>query len=260
MTILKVEDLAKNFGGLQAVTDVNITVEEGELLGLIGPNGAGKTTIFNLLTGVYVPTSGTIELRDKNGRLVKINGLKPYLTSRRGISRTFQNIRLFKELSALDNLRIAMHKNVHYGLVAAVFRTGAYQRDEKRFSDEAMHILQLVGLQDKAQEKAKNLPYGEQRKLEIARAIATGAKVIFLDEPAAGMNPSETEELSRLILRLKAEFGLTIILIEHDMKFVMGLCERIYVLDFGTIIAEGVPDEIKANKRVIEAYLGEELQ
>ena len=260
MALLDVKNLSISFGGLRAVDGFEMQIEKGELYGLIGPNGAGKTTIFNLLTGVYVPTSGTIELKDKDGSLVKINGLKPYLTSRRGISRTFQNIRLFKELSALDNLRIAMHKNVHYGLVAAILRTGAYQRDERRFSHDAMHILELVGLQEKAQELAKNLPYGEQRKLEIARAIATGAKVIFLDEPAAGMNPSETEELSRLILRLKAEFGLTIILIEHDMKFVMGLCERIYVLDFGTIIAEGVPDEIKANKRVIEAYLGEELQ
>ncbi|EDS71355.1 ABC transporter ATP-binding protein [Anaerofustis stercorihominis] len=259
MAILKIEDLSKSFGGLKAVSHVNINVEKGELIGLIGPNGAGKTTIFNLLTGVYVPTSGKIELKnDKTGDSILINGLKPYITSSFGISRTFQNIRLFRDLSVLDNLRIAMHKRVKYNVFSAIFRTKAYRECEKIFYENAMAILDFVGLADKRDELADNLPYGEQRKLEIARAVATGASVIFLDEPAAGMNPSETEELRVLIEDLRKKYELTVILIEHDMKFVMEICERIYVLDFGTIIAEGTPEEIKNNDRVIKAYLGEE--
>ena len=259
MAILKIEDLSKSFGGLKAVSHVNINVEKGELIGLIGPNGAGKTTIFNLLTGVYVPTSGKIELKnDKTGDSILINGLKPYITSSFGISRTFQNIRLFRDLSVLDNLRIAMHKRVKYNVFSAIFRTKAYRECEKIFYENAMAILDFVGLAEKRDELADNLPYGEQRKLEIARAVATGASVIFLDEPAAGMNPSETEELRVLIEDLRKKYELTVILIEHDMKFVMEICERIYVLDFGTIIAEGTPEEIKNNDRVIKAYLGEE--
>ena len=259
MAILKIEDLSKSFGGLKAVSHVNINVEKGELIRLIGPNGAGKTTIFNLLTGVYVPTSGKIELKnDKTGDSILINGLKPYITSSFGISRTFQNIRLFRDLSVLDNLRIAMHKRVKYNVFSAIFRTKAYRECEKIFYENAMAILDFVGLADKRDELADNLPYGEQRKLEIARAVATGASVIFLDEPAAGMNPSETEELRVLIEDLRKKYELTVILIEHDMKFVMEICERIYVLDFGTIIAEGTPEEIKNNDRVIKAYLGEE--
>ena len=260
MSILQVSQLTKNFGGLAAVSDVNIHVKEGELLGLIGPNGAGKTTIFNLLTGVYVPTAGTVELKGESGEKILLNGKKPHTTAKYGVSRTFQNIRLFKELSVLDNIRIAMHKNVRYTLFEGVLFLPRYWKQERLFREDAMHILTLVGLDGKKDEMAKNLPYGEQRRLEIARAIATGARLIFLDEPAAGMNPSETADLSELILRLKKEFGLTIILIEHDMKFVMNLCERIYVLDFGSIIAEGSPDEIKHNPRVIEAYLGEETE
>lgn len=260
MAILNVKDLTKNFGGLQAVSHVDIEVEKGELIGLIGPNGAGKTTIFNLLTGVYTPTSGKIELKNQEtGDLIKINGLKPYITSSFGISRTFQNIRLFKELTVLDNLRIAMHKRCKYSLFASIFRTKSYRENEELFYENAMNILKFVGLEEKKDELADNLPYGEQRKLEIARAVATGASVVFLDEPAAGMNPSETEELSRLIKDLRDKYELTIILIEHDMKFVMNLCERIYVLDFGTIIAKGEPNEIKNDKRVIEAYLGEDV-
>ncbi len=258
MAVLDVKNLSKSFGGLKAVSDVNLYVKKGELLGLIGPNGAGKTTIFNLLTGVYVPTSGTIELTGSRGERAEIGGMKPYLTARHGISRTFQNIRLFKNMTVLDNILVAMHQNARYTLLEAIFRLPRYYSQETRFAETAAHILALVGLDQKAGELASNLPYGEQRKLEIARAIATGANVIFLDEPAAGMNPSETDELASLIVNLKDEYDLTIILIEHDMKFVMGLCERIYVLDFGTIIAEGSPDEIKHNKRVIQAYLGEE--
>lgn len=259
MPILNVKELSKNFGGVQAVSNVDIEVKKGELIGLIGPNGAGKTTIFNLLTGVYTPTSGQIELKnEKTGDTININGLKPYITSSYGISRTFQNIRLFKDLTVMDNMRIAMHRKVKYGIFSAVIRTKAFRENEELFYDNAMNILKFVGLDKKVFELADNLPYGEQRKLEIARAVATGASVIFLDEPAAGMNPSETKELAKLILKLKKEYDLTIILIEHDMKFVMGLCERIYVLDFGNIIAVGPPEEIKNNKRVIEAYLGED--
>ena len=260
MSVLQTKNLGISFGGLQAVSEVNIHVEQGELLGLIGPNGAGKTTMFNMFTGVYIPTEGSIEFTNpKTGTTKMLNGLKPYQVARRGISRTFQNIRLFKDLSAIDNLRIAMHKNIRHNLFEAVFRLPRYQKDERAFYDRAAYILEIVGLAEKKDELAKNLPYGEQRKLEIARAIATGANLIFLDEPAAGMNPSETEELRQLVLRLKDEFELTVVLIEHDMKFVMGLCERIYVLDFGHIIAEGTPDEIKSNKQVIKAYLGEDL-
>lgn len=258
MTMLKTQNLDKSFGGLHAVSDVSIHVRKGELLGLIGPNGAGKTTIFNLLTGVYVPTSGKIELADVDGALLQIDGMKPHLVARSGVSRTFQNIRLFKDISVLDNLRISMHKNAKHSLFEALFRLPRYQRDEQMFYKQAMHLLELVGLADKSRDLARNLPYGEQRKLEIARAMAADARLIFLDEPAAGMNPSETEDLARLIRKLQKDYDLTIVLIEHDMKFVMNLCQRIYVLDFGSIIAEGIPDEIRNNKRVIAAYLGEE--
>lgn len=258
MTMLKTQNLDKRFGGLHAVSDVNIHVHKGELLGLIGPNGAGKTTIFNLLTGVYVPTSGSIELADEDGALLQIGGMKPHLVAGQGVSRTFQNIRLFKDISVLDNLRIAMHKNAKHSLFEALFRLPRYQKDEEAFYGQAMHLLELVGLAGKSRDLARNLPYGEQRKLEIARAMAADARLIFLDEPAAGMNPSETEDLARLIRKLQQDYDLTIVLIEHDMKFVMNLCQRIYVLDFGSVIAEGTPEEIRQNKRVIAAYLGEE--
>lgn len=258
MTVLKTLNLNKRFGGLHAVSDVSIHVHKGELLGLIGPNGAGKTTIFNLLTGVYVPTSGDIELADDAGTLLKIGGMKPHLVARSGVSRTFQNIRLFKDISVLDNLLISMHKNVRHSMIEALFRLPRYQKDESNFYTQAMLLLELVGLGGKSKSLARNLPYGEQRKLEIARAMATDAKLIFLDEPAAGMNPSETEDLANLIRKIQKDYDMTIVLIEHDMKFVMNLCERVYVLDFGSIIAEGTPEEIRQNKRVIAAYLGEE--
>ncbi len=257
MIMLKVDKLYKNFGGLKAVSDVSINVKKGELVGLIGPNGAGKTTIFNLLTGVYVPTSGKIELLDENGTLNELKGIKPHIVASRGISRTFQNIRLFKDISVLDNLRISMHKNVGYNLFEALFRLPRYKKEEDNIYLKSMELLDFVGLSLKKENISRNLSYGEQRKLEIARAIATGARLIFLDEPAAGMNPSETDELGKLIVKLQNKYNLTIMLIEHDMKFVMKLCKRIYVLDFGSIIAEGSPDEIKKNKRVITAYLGE---
>ncbi|MGI6751622.1 MAG: ABC transporter ATP-binding protein [Anaerovoracaceae bacterium] len=258
MTVLKTQNLSKRFGGLKAVSDVSIHVHEGELLGLIGPNGAGKTTIFNLLTGVYVPTEGSIKLADEGGILFEIGGLKPHIVAKSGVSRTFQNIRLFKDISVLDNLLISMHKNIKHSMFEALFRLPRYQKDESDFLKQAMLLLELVGLGGKSKSLARNLPYGEQRKLEIARAMATDARLIFLDEPAAGMNPSETEDLAQLIRKLQKDYNLTIVLIEHDMKFVMNLCERVYVLDFGSIIAEGTPEEIRQNKRVITAYLGEE--
>ncbi|MCL2323606.1 MAG: ABC transporter ATP-binding protein [Oscillospiraceae bacterium] len=257
MIMLKVDKLCKNFGGLKAVSDVSIHVDKGELVGLIGPNGAGKTTIFNILTGVYVPSSGKIEFCDEDGCLRELRKVKPNVAAKRGISRTFQNIRLFKDISVLDNLKISMHKNVHHNLVDALLRLPKYKADEGDIYERAMELLDFVNLSDKKRIIARNLSYGEQRKLEIARAIATRARFILLDEPAAGMNPHETDELGKLIVRLQDKYNLTIMLIEHDMKFVMKLCKRIYVLDFGSIIAEGSPDEIRQNKRVITAYLGE---
>jgi len=258
MPILSVKNLTKSFGGLTAVSNVNMVINQGELVGLIGPNGAGKTTLFNLLTGVYVPSSGTIELDIGNGSKV-LNNLKPYKITDCGIARTFQNIRVFKDLTVLDNVRIAMHKNVKYGLASAFFRLPSFFKEETQVHEESLELLKIFKLDSKKNELAKNLPYGEQRRLEIARALATNPSLLLLDEPAAGMNPNETAELTDLIQWIREEFKLTILLIEHDMSLVMKICERIYVLDYGMIIAEGMPDEIKKNKRVIEAYLGEEV-
>lgn len=258
MSLLKVSELTKNFGGLCAVSHVNMEIEEKELIGLIGPNGAGKTTLFNLLTGVYEPSEGTIELKI-DGEMKSIGGLKPYVVTGLGLARTFQNIRLFKNLSVLDNVKIAMQKDIHYGVFAAILRTNSFYREEKRVEEKALELLKIVQLDHKKDEKACNLPYGEQRKLEIARALATNPKILFLDEPAAGMNPQETSELTDLIHQIKEDFNLTIVLIEHDMSLVMSICERIYVLDYGKLLASGVPQEIKNNPKVIEAYLGEEI-
>ncbi len=257
MAILTVKKLTKSFGGLTAVSNVNMEIHQGELVGLIGPNGAGKTTLFNLLTGVYVPTSGKITL-NKDGKEKSMQGLKPYTICKAGVARTFQNIRLFKELTVLDNVRIAMHQNVKYGLAASFFHLPSYVREEKKLVQESIDFLKIFKLEDKKDELAKNLSYGEQRHLEIARALATNPSLLLLDEPAAGMNPAETAQLTELIEWIRGEFNLTILLIEHDMSLVMKICERIYVLDYGTVIANGTPDEIKSNKRVIEAYLGEE--
>lgn len=257
MSVLKVTGLTKNFGGLSAVSNVNMEIEQGELIGLIGPNGAGKTTLFNLLTGVYEPSEGTIEL-NVEGKMMSIGGKKPYVISRLGVSRTFQNIRLFKELTVLDNVRIAMHQSVKTGVISSILRLPAYYTEEAEIEARALELLKIVHLDEHASDLAKNLPYGKQRRLEIARALATEPKVLFLDEPAAGMNPQETSELTQLIHDIKDRFHLTIILIEHDMSLVMSICERIYVLDYGRCIARGTPDQIKNNKRVIEAYLGED--
>lgn len=258
MSLLTVEKLTKSFGGLTAVSNANMHIEKGELIGLIGPNGAGKTTFFNLLTGVYAPTSGSIKL-DVNGEKKEISGLKPYHVTKIGLARTFQNIRLFKDLTVLDNIRIAMHQNVDYKLPSALFRSNKYYEEEERLKKEAEDLLDIFKLTHKKHEIAKNLPYGEQRHLEIVRAMATKPVLLLLDEPAAGMNPNETVQLTETIAKIRDEFDLTILLIEHDMSLVMKICERIYVLDYGTMIASGKPEEIKNNKRVIEAYLGEDV-
>ena len=258
MALLTVKDLTKNFGGLCANSNINMVVEEHELIGLIGPNGAGKTTLFNMLTGVYEPSEGSI-LLEVDGKPTEIGGMKPYKVTKLGIARTFQNIRLFKSRSVLENVMVAMHKDVKYNLVDAIFRTPKFLREEEKMEKEAMDLLSILHLDSKKDELASNLPYGEQRRLEIARALATHPRLLFLDEPAAGMNPQETAELTELIRFIKDKFDISVILIEHDMSLVMNLCERIYVLDYGKLIAQGNPEEIASNKFVIEAYLGEEV-
>jgi len=257
MSLLTVDKLTKSFGGLAAVSSVSMTVEKGSLVGIIGPNGAGKTTIFNLLTGVYAPTSGTIAL-DYDGREIKLNGKKPYQVAAYGVARTFQNIRLFKDMTVLDNVRIAIHKNVKYNMASAFLRPPGYYREEGKIKDEAVRLLDIFDLSDKIDVLAKNLPYGEQRHLEIVRAMALQPRLLLLDEPAAGMNPHETQELTRAIAKIRKDFDLTVLLIEHDMSLVMNICEKIYVLDYGMLIAQGTADEVRHNKRVIEAYLGED--
>ncbi|MEG1478324.1 MAG: ABC transporter ATP-binding protein, partial [Clostridiales bacterium] len=249
MALLSVENLTKSFGGLTAVSNANITIDEGELIGLIGPNGAGKTTLFNLITGVYVPTSGKI-LVTHNGETKDISGMKPYNITKMGFARTFQNIRLFNDLTVLDNVRIAMHQNVDYSMASSLFRLPPFIKGEKKQEDEALELLEIFKLADKKDEFAKNLPYGEQRHLEIIRALATKPFLLLLDEPAAGMNPAETAELTKSIQWIRNHFKITVLLIEHDMSLVMNLCERIYVLDYGTMIANGTPDEIQGNSRV----------
>ncbi|HHX95459.1 MAG TPA: ABC transporter ATP-binding protein [Clostridia bacterium] len=253
MAVLRVNNLSKTFGGLEAVRNIDIVLEKNELVGLIGPNGAGKTTVFNLLTGVYKATEGEMFLEEHD-----LSGLKPFQITSLGVARTFQNIRLFNDLTVLDNVRIAMHWHRCYPLVCALFRLPGFSKREAGIVEEAEKILEIFNLLDSKNEIAKNLPYGEQRRLEIARAIAAKPKLLLLDEPAAGMNPNETKELMGLIKWLRDHFDMTILLIEHDMSLVMGVCERIIVLDHGEIIAQGPPEEIKQDKKVIAAYLGEE--
>ena len=251
MPLLETKDLGIQFGGLRALDDVYLTVDEREIIGLIGPNGAGKTTLFNLLTGVYAPTKGAIRFCGKS-----IIGKKPYQINRLGIARTFQNIRLFKHMSVLDNIKVAMNQNMHYTVIESMFRLPRYWKEEARVTEKAKELLRIFEMEDTADQMAANLPYGQQRKLEILRAIASEPKILLLDEPAAGMNPTETRELMETIRRIRDMFGVGILLIEHDMALVMGVCERIYVLDYGTLIASGTPEEIRSDERVIKAYLG----
>ena len=257
MSLLEVKGLTKNFGGLSAVSNVSLKAEKGELIGLIGPNGAGKTTFFNLLTGVYVPTEGTIELETENGKTL-LNGIAPNKITELGLARTFQNIRLFKDLTVLENVMVAMHAHKGNSLFSSLFRTKAYYETEKMMKEEALELLKIFNLESFAQDKAKNLAYGQQRELEIVRALATKPKILFLHEPAAGMNPQETANLTKLIAQIQEQFGLTVVLIEHDMSLVMEICQRLYVLEYGRLLAHGTPEEIKKNPDVIRAYLGGE--
>jgi branched-chain amino acid transport system ATP-binding protein len=257
---LKVQGLSIDFGGLKAVSDFNLELRAGELVGLIGPNGAGKTTIFNMLSGIYTPGSGDIEFLDRLGNLYQIAkpGIKPAYLNRIGIARTFQNIRLFSNLSVEDNIRIALHSSRTVNPIDVLFRLPRFYHDEAHMEGRSAELLSIFNIEHKKYELARNLPYGEQRKLEIARALASNPSLLLLDEPAAGMNGQETEELMKLISGIREEFRLTILLIEHDMRLVMGICERILVLDYGRTIAQGEPEEIRKDPAVIKAYLGQE--
>lgn len=252
MALLEVKNLGISFGGLRAVNSFDISIEKEELYGLIGPNGAGKTTVFNLLTGVYKPDSGKILLDGKD-----ITGKKTIEISREGVARTFQNIRLFKKLSVLDNVKVGLHNRHSYSTIAGIFRLPKYHKVEKEMNDRAMELLKVFNLEQCAHTYAANLPYGQQRRLEIARAMATEPKLLLLDEPAAGMNPNETGELMDMIRFVRDNFHMTILLIEHDMKLVSGICEKLTVLNFGEVLSQGQTSDVLNDPQVITAYLGE---
>lgn len=255
--VLEVNNLSKNFGGLRALNEVDLTINKQEIVALIGPNGAGKTTFFNCITGIYVPTEGTVQLHAAEGGTVTLNGMKPNEITALGMARTFQNIRLFPTMTVLENVMIGRHCRTKAGILGAVLQDPRTRQEEQDTIDRSYELLREVGLNMHYKDEARNLPYGAQRRLEIARALATDPSVLLLDEPAAGMNPQETLELKTLILHLRKEFGLSILLIEHDMSMVMSLSDRIYVMEYGSRIAMGTPQEVRENPRVIKAYLGE---
>ena len=252
MAALEVTKLGISFGGLRAVDDLSMNIEKGSLVGLIGPNGAGKTTVFNMLTGVYRPTDGGIRLDGQN-----LVGKKPFEINRLGVARTFQNIRLFSTQSVLDNVMVGLNGQVSYSLAESLLHVGSYRKKEREMTERSMDILKVFDLDKEAYTKASNLPYGKQRKLEIARALATNPKLLLLDEPSAGMNPNETGELMDTIRLVRKKYDVTILLIEHDMKLVQGICEYLYVLNFGSLLAEGTPEQVLNDPAVIKAYLGD---
>ncbi len=252
MALLEVTNLTISFGGLRAVDNFNLEINKGQLYGMIGPNGAGKTTIFNLLTGVYKPNEGIIKLNNRD-----ITGLRTVDINKAGIARTFQNIRLFKDLTVLDNVKVGLHNNYHYSTIEGIFRLPSYYRIEKEMNERAFELLKVFNLDEEADLLASNLPYGKQRKLEIARALATEPELLLLDEPAAGMNPNETGELMKTIQFVRNKFDMTILLIEHDMKLVSGICEELTVLNFGRVLTQGKTGTVLNDPQVITAYLGE---